>query len=66
MKYFIQITSLPASATAMYSASVVDSATNFCNLDCHDSTPLSRMGGKRLSTKRKQEHKQDHKIVKDK
>ena len=35
----IQIISLPASTTVMYSASVVDNATVFCNLDCHETTP---------------------------
>ena len=39
MKSFIQITSLPASTTAIYSASVVDSATDFYSLDCHDTAP---------------------------
>ena len=28
--------SFPASEAAMYSASVVDKATHFCNLDCHE------------------------------
>ena len=26
---------------AIYSASVVDSATTFCNLDCHEMAPLA-------------------------
>ena len=31
--------SLPASTAAMYSASEVDSATVFCNLDYHETAP---------------------------
>ena len=31
--------SWPASTTAMYSASVVDNATVFCSLDCHETAP---------------------------
>jgi hypothetical protein len=26
----------------MYSASVVESATHFCNLDCHDTAPFPK------------------------
>ena len=40
MKSFIQITSLSASTTAMYSASLVDNAT-FYNLNCHKIAPLA-------------------------
>ena len=39
MKSFIHSISLPASTTAMYSASMVDNATVFCNLDCHETSP---------------------------
>ena len=39
MKSFIHITSLPASTTAMYYTSVVDNATDFYSLDCHDIAP---------------------------
>ena len=35
----IQISSFPASTTAIYFASVVDKATHFCNRDCHDTIP---------------------------
>ena len=36
MKSFIQITSLPASTTSMYSSFVVDIEMNLYSLDCHD------------------------------
>ena len=42
-KFFIQITSLPASTASKYSASVVDSATNFQNLDCNETTPPTQV-----------------------
>ena len=39
---FIQSISLPASFAAIYSASIVDKATHFCNFDCHDTVPLQK------------------------
>ena len=39
MKSFIEITSLQPSTSAIYSASVFDSVTDFYSLDCHDTDP---------------------------
>ena len=36
MNLYNHIISLPALFAAMYSDSVVDKVTHFCNLDCHD------------------------------
>ena len=43
MKSFIHSISLPAFTAVMYSASVVDNATVFCSLDCHETAPLLGM-----------------------
>ena len=40
---FIHTNSFPASVTAIYSASVVDKATHFCSLDCHDTAPPAKV-----------------------
>ena len=39
MKSFIHSISLPASTSTMYSAFVVDNATVFYSLDCHETAP---------------------------
>ena len=39
MNFFIQNISLHPSATAMYSTTIVDSATHICNLDCYEIAP---------------------------
>ena len=39
IKCSIHNISLHASATTIYSASIVESAIHFCNLNCHDTTP---------------------------
>ena len=38
-EFFIQISSLPASTASTYSASMVDKATDFYNLEFHDTAP---------------------------
>ena len=38
--------SLLGLVTAIYSASVVDKATHFCNLDCDDINPLAKVNRK--------------------
>ena len=57
MNSFIEIISLLASTASVYSTSVVDNATYFCNLDCHETTPpaLSHDISVRNSTKTEKE-----------